>query len=33
MPALNPQLKYYLCGSAEMVVDTRDMLISERDSL
>lgn len=25
---LNPAKKYYLCGSAEMVVDTRDVLIS-----
>lgn len=25
---LNPNKKYYLCGSAEMVVDTRDVLIS-----
>lgn len=25
---LNPTKKYYLCGSAEMVVDTRDVLIS-----
>jgi ferredoxin--NADP+ reductase len=24
---LNPDLKYYLCGSAEMVVETRDLLI------
>ncbi len=24
---LNPALKYYLCGSAEMVVETRDLLI------
>ncbi len=23
----DPGLKYYLCGSAEMVVDTRDILI------
>lgn len=28
-PSLNPGLKYYLCGSAEMVVDTRDILISK----
>jgi len=28
-PALNPGVKYYLCGSAEMVVDTRDILISK----
>ena len=27
LPSLNPQLKYYICGSAEMVVDTRDILI------
>ena len=26
-PSLNPGLKYYLCGNAEMVVDTRDILI------
>ena len=26
---LNPDLKYYLCGSAEMVVETRDLLISK----
>jgi len=26
---LNPKLKYYLCGSAEMVVETRDILISK----
>ena len=26
---LNPDLKYYLCGSAEMVVETRDILISK----
>jgi ferredoxin--NADP+ reductase len=25
---LNPNKKYYLCGSAEMVVDTRDVLIA-----
>lgn len=25
----DPGLKYYLCGSAEMVVDTRDILISK----
>jgi ferredoxin--NADP+ reductase len=25
---LSPNKKYYLCGSAEMVVDTRDLLIS-----
>jgi ferredoxin--NADP+ reductase len=25
---LNPNKKYYLCGSAEMVVDTRDILIA-----
>jgi ferredoxin/flavodoxin---NADP+ reductase len=25
---IDPGLKYYLCGSAEMVVDTRDILIS-----
>ena len=28
-PALDPGLKYYLCGKAEMVVDTRDILISK----
>jgi len=28
MPDLNPSLKYYLCGNAEMVVETRDILIS-----
>ena len=27
--SLNPGVKYYICGSAEMVVDTRDMLISK----
>jgi ferredoxin--NADP+ reductase len=27
LPDLDPGLKYYLCGSAEMVVDTRDTLI------
>lgn len=27
LPALNTQLKYYICGNAEMVVDTRDVLI------
>ncbi len=26
---LSPERKYYLCGSAEMVVDTRDILISK----
>jgi ferredoxin--NADP+ reductase len=26
---LDPGLKYYLCGSAEMVVETRDILISK----
>jgi len=26
---LDPALKYYLCGSAEMVVETRDLLISK----
>ena len=26
---LDPALKYYLCGSAEMVVETRDILISK----
>jgi len=25
----DPGLKYYLCGSAEMVVDTRDLLIEK----
>ncbi|MCK4749120.1 MAG: hypothetical protein KAT15_18835, partial [Bacteroidales bacterium] len=28
-PVLDPVLKYYLCGSAEMVVDTRDILIEK----
>ena len=28
-PVLEPGLKYYLCGSAEMVVDTRDILIEQ----
>ncbi len=28
-PSLNPRLKYYICGSAEMVVDTRDLLIEK----
>lgn len=27
LPQLSPNIKYYLCGSAEMVVDTRDLLI------
>ena len=27
--SLDPVLKYYLCGSAEMVVDTRDILIEK----
>lgn len=27
--ALNPALKYYLCGSADMVVEARDILISK----
>ena len=26
---LNPKVKYYLCGNAEMVVDTRDILINK----
>lgn len=26
---LDPDIKYYLCGSAEMVVETRDILISK----
>jgi len=26
---LDPDIKYYLCGSAEMVVETRDLLISK----
>ena len=26
---LDPELKYYLCGSAEMVVETRDILIGK----
>lgn len=26
---LNPELTYYLCGSSEMVVDTRDLLVSK----
>ena len=29
LPDVNPALKYYLCGSAEMVVETRDLLISK----
>lgn len=28
-PDLDPTLKYYLCGSAEMVVDSRDLLIDK----
>jgi ferredoxin--NADP+ reductase len=28
LPSVPPSIKYYLCGSAEMVVDTRDVLIS-----
>lgn len=28
-PELPPERKYYLCGSAEMVVDTRDILIEK----
>lgn len=28
-PSPDPGLKYYICGSAEMVVDTRDVLISK----
>ena len=28
-PLPDPALKYYLCGSAEMVVDTRDLLIEK----
>ena len=28
-PSLNPGIKYYLCGNAEMVVDTRDILINK----
>ncbi|MEZ5070018.1 MAG: hypothetical protein R2751_03375 [Bacteroidales bacterium] len=27
VPGLDPRRKYYLCGSAEMVVDVRDLLI------
>lgn len=27
LPELDPDVKYYLCGSAEMVVETRDLLI------
>ena len=27
-PGLDPVLNYYLCGSAGMVVETRDLLIS-----
>jgi len=27
--ALNPALKYYICGSADMVVEARDILISK----
>jgi ferredoxin--NADP+ reductase len=26
---LDPAIKYYLCGSAEMVVEARDILISK----
>ena len=26
---IDPTLKYYLCGSAEMVVETRDILIQK----
>jgi ferredoxin--NADP+ reductase len=29
LEGLDPALKYYLCGSAEMVVDTRDILIQK----
>lgn len=29
IPDLNPSLKYYLCGKAEMVVETRDILIGK----
>lgn len=29
LPELPPTIHYYLCGSAEMVVDTRDVLISK----
>jgi len=29
LPALNSSLKYYLCGKAEMVVETRDILINK----
>lgn len=29
IPELPPERKYYLCGSAEMVVDTRDILIDK----
>lgn len=28
LPSVPPSIKYYLCGSSEMVVDTRDVLIS-----
>ena len=28
-PELDPSLKYYLCGNAEMVVETRDILIQK----
>jgi ferredoxin--NADP+ reductase len=28
LPSLDPKLKYYICGNAEMVVDTRDLLIA-----
>jgi len=28
LPSLNASLKYYLCGNAEMVVETRDILIN-----
>lgn len=30
---LDPNRNYYLCGSAEMVVETRDILISESVSV
>lgn len=29
LESISPERKYYLCGSAEMVVDTRDILISK----
>jgi ferredoxin--NADP+ reductase len=29
LPELDPAIKYYICGSAEMVVDTRDILLAK----